>query len=114
MQKKKISILLMLILILGLSACSFGAKKQDQAETTIAEESEEAGTETLPSGNSGEQTAWDAKEASNESSAAALPDDLPEIVPGQVAEEISRFTDENGDTAYIRQNSRCRMKKASR
>ena len=83
-MKKYISMIMTVVLIISFSACSFSAKKQDQTVITNAEESCEAETET-----------------STESSVAALSGDLSESIPGQVANEISQFTDENGDTAYI-------------
>lgn len=100
-MKKNICIFLSLLLIFSLSACSFGAENQNQAEETPTEESREVETESLICENGEEQISQDTNETSNESDTAALSDDLPEATPGQVADGITRFTDGNGDAAHI-------------
>ena len=73
-----------LISFLMISGCSSGVEKQNQAETFLGEESQEAKTEILASEKSEEELT-----------------SLPEAVPGQVTEALSRFTDVNGDVAFI-------------
>ena len=79
-MKKIFCVLIALSMLIGLSACSSDVKEQSQAEVTSVEESQESKTEI---------------------STPVLSHDLPEAVPGQATEEVSRFTDANGEVAVI-------------
>ncbi len=85
MMKRMICALTALAMLFGLSACS----TQNQSKTASAESS------------AAEQQSQKIEATAGEAPAPVATGDLPEAVPGQVTEALSRFTDENGDTAFI-------------
>ena len=79
-MKKIICTLISLLLIFSISGCSLGVNMSDQAK--------------MPHGN-------EKRESKTVVQTPVIIDGLPEAVPGQIAGEVSRFTDVNGDVAFI-------------
>ena len=79
-MKKTIFTLISLLLILGMTGCSFGVGSPNQPN--------------MPSGKQSRESKTVIQEP-------VASDGIPETVPGQVAESVSKYTDVNGDIAFI-------------
>lgn len=101
-MKKIVCTTTALLMAFSLSACSFGAERKNQAKTSVSEESQESQIEIMTDEVSREETVLQETDMlSQEETSSAQSDELTDIVPGQVADVVSRYMDSEGDVAVI-------------
>ena len=100
--RKIIKIFMPLLFVCALTACSVAADQQAKEETPVNDVMPESQTESAAGATGQDVMQSSANDASSQTEQRpASSTALTEILPGQVMEAVSRYTDANGDAAFI-------------
>ena len=106
-MKKKLGILISVLTVFSLTACSFNMGQTAPASDIIEEEEVAEPEAVIVEESSVDDTGVDSQEAVAENDESAEPgadtssDGYPAATPGKATGSISAYTDKNGDTAII-------------
>ena len=105
-MKRFIKAFLPVLVVCSLSSCAFGSSREKGLDTSASAENQLVLAESNADADRDEKNVSFEGNTQNNTQlktgqTLVLPEDLPEVTPGKVADAISRYTDANGDAAVI-------------